>query len=214
MFPACERCNSGSRKTDEIVALLSLMDPNLPVFEGQERTLWEKRIQSANAKHPGLFQEMLGFSATEKKTRARTLGVERAPGETFADLPFMRVTPSLDAMVREFAAKVTKALHFEHTGVIVPSGAFMKLSWWTNATAMEGSLPEALFQMPFNGASTKRGSVDLSDQFTYRWLVTEDGASGAFICTFRFAFGFAGVVAFPPSELARAVEAGEVPTAG
>ncbi len=143
VFPACVNCNSGSREADNWAGFLSMMDPNID-WPDSELEKNVKRLVSLDRASPGLIKEFFGTSAVEKKSMARRLKMERARGETYADLPLVKIPEVAHEWMSVFAPKLTKALHFEHTQRIPPSNVGLNYWWYTNANQLEGKVPQII----------------------------------------------------------------------
>lgn len=108
-----------------------------------------------------------------------------------------------DSAVRVFANKLVRALHFEHTGKIVPSNAAVRVFWFTNAQQMAGTIPEEIFTTLPGFAALKRTRVDLTDQFNYRYQVSDDGQLGMYTAWLRFSFCIHVMLTFDPDLFGR-----------
>lgn len=197
VFPACAGCNSRSREADNWAGFLSMMDPNIDWPENElEKNV--KRLVSLDRVSPGLIQELFEGSAIEKKSMARRLKMKREPGQTFADLPVVKVPAVAHEWMDVFAPKLTKALHFEHTHRIPPSNAGLNYWWYTNASQLEGKIPQ-IINSDFGFPNVQRANVDISGQFNYRYQVSNEGDMGLFVIGFRFAFMIISVITFDPA---------------
>ncbi len=203
VFPACASCNSGSREADNWAGFLSMMDPNINQPESQfEKNL--KRLKSLDQTSPGLIRESFGSTAIEKKSMARRLRMNRELGQTYADLPLVKIPVAAQKWMDVFAPKLTKALHFEHTNRIPPSNAGLQYWWFTNANQLEGNVPQ-IINNDFGYPSVKRANVDLSGQFNYRYQVSNNGEMGLFVIGFRFAFMIISAITFDPAVTERVI---------
>lgn len=203
VFPACETCNSGSREADNWVGFLSRMDPTLTWPDGDiEKNI--KRLVSLDRSNPGLIKELFGSSSLVKKSMARRLKMEREPGQTYADLPLVKVPAAAHDWMDIFAHKLTKALHFEHTRCIPPSTAGLHYWWFTNANQLEGTIPKVI-NGDFGFPQVRRANVDLSGQFNYGYQVSSDGHMGLFVIGFRFAFTIISTITFDPEVADRII---------
>lgn len=197
VFPACANCNSGSRAADNWAGFLSMMDPNIDWPDSElEKNI--KRLLSLDRASPGLIKEFLGSTALEKKSMARRLKMKREVGQTYADLPLVKIPAAAHEWMDVFAPKLTKALHFEHTHRTPPLNAGLSYWWFTNASQLEGKVPQ-IINGDFGFPNVQRANVDLSEQFNYRYQVSSDGEMGLFVISFRFAFMIISVIAFDPA---------------
>lgn len=201
-FPACGRCNSGSRGIDKFVSFLARMNSG-PHFKYSDEEIRKTASlkQSLEREHPALLQEMFGLGAVEKKAFARRIGYELPKGKTSRDLPFMRVPPLAQMMLKLFGAKLAKAVHFKHTGRIVPSGAAVLPEFQGNAAAMVAPFPDELLSSMTHAGPMKSATIDLSPQFSYLYSVTADGAVASYVFRFAETFQLLVLLNFDAAEL-------------
>lgn len=200
MFPACQPCNNGSASDDALVAFLARCNTALE-GGGPEAKEWE-RYQAALKEHfPGIVNEMI-MSANEVRRWMQKRGVARPEGVAYGEVPIIKIPKVIVAAVSRFNEKLLRALHYKHTGKIVPGTAWTFCKWWTNANLMAGEFPRELAEMMPGRASLRRGQVLLTDQFSYAFAVGEEGTLGAYLSAFRTSFAVAAVVVFDPSLMA------------
>lgn len=201
VYPACAACNAGSRLADNWAGFLSMMDPTIDWSPAQlEKNI--KRLVALDSAHPGLIREFFGSTAMEKRAMARRLKMQREPGQTFADLPIVKIPEVAHQWMDIFAPKLTKALHFEHTRCIPHPNVGLRYWWFTNASQLEGKVPQ-IINSDFGFPSVQRANVDLSDQFHYAYQVSSDGEMGLFVIRFRFAFMIISAITFDPTVAER-----------
>jgi hypothetical protein len=158
---------------------------------------------------PGLLR-VLG--PDEKNGFIRSRGLWVPVGRAFPQhLPMVAIDPQIagtavDAVFR----KLMCALHYKHTGNILPADATITVKWTTNA-----GLPEFMTEdmKAFVAGLTEKPSLvrngtDLSDQFDYRYSKADDGSASAYFIKFRQSLFGAGVVLSKPG--AAVDEAAEV----
>lgn len=204
VFPSCFACNSGSRLSENWIAVLARIhsqhSPNDEVAVRELRKVARPIIK------PGVLKSML-LSANQKRELARRANLQLPPGGTYAELALMAVPKEAVKAVREFAVKIAKALHFLHTGRIVPEQAAIQHHWFTNFSQLEGKIPDDIFTIPNNAARLHRAKVDLSDQFNYRYAIADNGELSMFTVWFRASFCIAVFVTFDPKIMASATAA-------
>lgn len=188
VFPACQACNLASRDVDRWIALLSRMSAGDELDSELMASESARLMRQVAVKDRDLMRQMSSITTNEKRHRAKRMGLTLAPGELYRDLPFVSVPPALNDKVQYFATKLGKALHFEHTGSIVPNGAEINVRWFTNVNELENTIPEDAFKLAKGTVTLTRGKRDLSDQFNYRYTHSEDGALGIYTTWFRFSF--------------------------
>lgn len=202
VFPACVSCNAGSRVADNWVALLSRIHSVVPMDDEKSRAVFERLARPLMK--PDVIKAM-ELSANKKRNLARRVGLQLAPGETYAELGLMTVPPAASEAVGVFAAKIGKALHFMHSGRIVPVQAAIEHRWFTNYNYAEGRIPDEVFTIPANGAVLQSARVDLSDQFNYRYALSDDGELSMFTLWFRLSFCVVVAITFDPLVMVRVI---------
>ena len=114
------------------------------------------------------------------------------------DAGLMRVNgPIVSRHMQIFGAKFGFAMHFEATGHRVPDEGGVQSTWFSNVQAANGGLPEELFEMLPGGEprTLKQGKKEVSGQFGYQWVLTEEGDHALFYGVFHDAFAIAAVSA-------------------
>ena len=201
VFPACMACNAGSKLAENWVALLSRLHPDADMDDEYSRPELEKLARPLLTPHVLRSMEL---SVVRKRQLARRAGIRPAAGETFADLPMIAIPEPATLAIPVFARKIAKALHFMHTGCIVPSSAAIEHRWYTNFNGVEQSIPEDIFTVPSGIANLRRASVDLSNQFNYKYAAASSGDLSIFTIWFRFSFCINILLAFDPQVMERA----------
>jgi hypothetical protein len=143
------------------------------------------------------------ISANRKRELARRASLAPEPGQAYGDLPLVRVPEPARLAVPVFAEKLAKALHFTHSGRIVPAEAAMQHRWFTNFNEIEGTIPKDIFTVPPGFPNVRRTAVDLSDQFNYRYAMADTGDLSVFTVWFRFSFCINVAVVFDPAVMDR-----------
>lgn len=196
VFPACMRCNSGSKESENWIALLSCMHgldaAETPRIAGEFMRIGRSLLK------PAILKEML-LSSSAKRQLTRKIGADLEPGQTFSEFPLVRVPSAATAAVPVFAAKLAKALHFMHTDRVVPNEAAIEHRWFTNYNSAEGKVPEEIFTVPTGAPALRRGKVDLGGQFNYRFGVANNGELSMFTIWFRSSFCMVVMITFDPA---------------
>jgi len=88
------------------------------------------------------------------------------------------------------------ALHYKHTGDILPADAEITVKWATNAALPEFMTDDlkALVAGLTGKPTLVRNAKDLADQFDYRYRIAEDLSASAYFIKFRQSLFGAGVV--------------------
>ncbi|WP_316228478.1 hypothetical protein [Bradyrhizobium sp. SZCCHNR1039] len=197
-FPACEPCNKKSKDQEHVLTTLVRLKQ-----DGQQNSQREvdfaKYAKAMKNNFPGLLR-VLG--PNEKQGFVKSRGVFVPVGRAFPlQLPMVTIDPKIaGAAVDGVFRKLMCALHYKHTGNILPADAEITVKWSTNA-----GLPDFLtdeMKAFIAGLTEKptlvRNGKDLSDQFDYRYKVADDLSASAFFIKFRQSLFGAGVVLSKP----------------
>jgi hypothetical protein len=197
-FPACEPCNKKSKDHEHVLTTLVRLKGD-GQQDGQREVDFAKYAKAMRNNFPGLLR-VLG--PDEKKGFVKSRGVFVPVGRAFPlQLPMVTIDPKIaGAAVDGVFRKLMCALHYKHTGNILPVDAEITVKWATNA-----GLPEFLtdeVKAFIAGLTEKptlvRNGKDLSDQFDYRYKVADDLSASAYFIKFRQSLFAAGVVMSKP----------------
>lgn len=112
-FPACEACNQGTRKYDDIFGFYTM------ALDYDNSNLDEKTF---NARIRGLinnYPEALPkfeLTANEKRRKLRSMGIERQPGNFLSDFGIFKTTPDLERSMNIAIRKLTCATYYKEVG--------------------------------------------------------------------------------------------------
>jgi hypothetical protein len=193
-FPACLTCNNGSAGDDALIAFLSRMNPGRDHTPTEEKE-WAKLLASLQEHYPGVTRGML-LGANEVRRWMTDRKVPKPPGKAYGEMPIIKIPKLLVTAVERFNAKLLRALHYKHTGRIVPSGAWTRTRWWTNANLAAGEFPQDIANLIPGVAVLQRGKVSLQKQFSYKFGVGDNGQMGAYLAALGGAFATVGLVVF------------------
>lgn len=197
VFPACISCNQSTVKEEAIVAMLSRFDPTSKDADESSARL----IKAFAESYPELARGMV-MTANEARRSLKKLGLEKPSEIGYGELPLVKLPREIDAVVRRFGVKLVKALHYKHSGRIVPGDAGILTYWHTNAQHMAGKFPDEVAEIFKGVVLPMRDSTPLHDQFSYRYAVSDDGSLGGYVVFFRRAFSITGMLSFDASHLA------------
>jgi hypothetical protein len=175
-FPACDRCNIGTRDDDLLIAMLARVDPleNRGDRDGKMPGLMAR----AHKRHPGMFERMLAIGED---------GQPQASGE-------WQITNEMRQAVDVLAAKLAKGIYWRHTRDIFPNDGGLAMTWYTNAdVACDGGykLFESLQHLAGNAPLLTRSGTYLNDQFEYKFSLSPEKHILTMQAKFGNAFGFA-----------------------
>lgn len=199
VFPACRECNSGSSDDDVWVAFLAHLNGGDDRLQQYKRVLYKLRQIAA----PSL-NEMFGLGPVAARAAARRLNMRPAPGQTYRDLPLVKVPEAAHRAVGSLAGKLTKALYHRATGNVFPVQGGIMYHWFTNAQMMEhGQIPalEVLRGIAAMLPPVVRNGKDLSDQFQCLHSSDEPGELHVLQVAFGRVFGFVSMASTNPGQL-------------
>lgn len=183
-----------------MVALFSRINPGRD-WRDREHDEFVRLLRAFNERHPNDAQKAL-LSANEKRRLLQRYEVEKPAWMAYGEVPILRIPPLWKQAVERFARKLALALHYKHTGKIVPKGAWILTDSWTNFHRASGHFPAEIWDQLPTSAQLKRGNVSLNDQFHYSYGISDDGTLGAYFSTFRISFAVIGLIAFDPTQMA------------
>lgn len=201
VFPACQSCNDITRLEEQFIAVLARAYPD-PQTESQQQEV-QKLFQGVANNTPALLVEMQ--PSAEQLERTSTIAGREE------DMGALNVSgPLVNACVRRFALKLVCALHYIHSGKIIPDTGGVFARWYTNANKMDGTLPTEIFQITQERPVIKRQRTNLGQQFEYEYAIGEDGRIGAYFITFRFSFAIQAFVHLEASRMHDVIPATEI----
>jgi hypothetical protein len=183
-FPACLACNNGTGDSDLVAAMLarSWPDTNSDLQKNEV-----KKILAGVANNvPGLIEEMIPDRAAEKLARKRL----NIPDDAH---PF-RAGPMLNKHILTFAAKLGFALHYEINGTPIPKGGGALVMWFSNVQALNGQIPQELFDLLPSTKTLQQGAKSVGEQFQYAHATGERGHM-LYFASFNTSFAVAGATA-------------------
>jgi len=209
-FPACGYCNDASTKSEQVVAMLSLVWPD-PRTESEEDEII-RAMQGLKNNQPALVDELLeawegrGVGETDtmvSRRIARKMNLTLAPGMTYADLGVVKANgPLLSAAMDVYARKLLCALYYLYSGgVIVCRDSAMSYVWFSNAQGASSEVPTEIMTPLMASGSIIRSNQFLGDQFSVEYAMSDDKNDAVFRATFRQAFMIIGFVRRPASQL-------------
>jgi len=96
----------------------------------------------------------------------------------------MKIPPEMGEAYTRYGTKLAKALHYLHTKRIAPSTAAIKVRALTNADLIKLPFSADILNILTSGAQVRRGNTSLTDQFSYKYAITDDAEASAFWVTF------------------------------
>jgi hypothetical protein len=153
---------------------------------------------------PGFIEGMFQRTSIEARRLGRKVGLRPGPGETYKELPVVKLPMEAHKSVSVLAAKLTKAIYFKQTSAIFPRDGGIMFQWFTNAQKMEHgriALLDALAHFTAMSAPKRRNGKDLTDQFDYKYSIDAFGELHILQVVFGDVFGFVAIFSQVPGRL-------------
>jgi hypothetical protein len=184
-FPACEACNNNTSHSDLAAAMLSRIWPDGETETHKHEV--KKLMDAVSNNIPGVLTEMYIGRAGQKLARKQN----NLPPDTHT----LRMDgPLLTAHLETFAAKIGFALHYDVRGAPVPSSGGVRAMWFSNLQALNGQIPDILFEMLPSPSTLRQGSKSVEKQFLYSYATGESDHM-LYFASFRESFAVAGITA-------------------
>jgi hypothetical protein len=112
-----------------------------------------------------------------------------------SDVPVVGLgEPEFLLAIKAFATKLFCALHYKHTGGIVPATGVIASWFFSNVQVFDGKIPEGILSILQNSPTLARSNNDLHDQFSYQFTVAAEKTTSIYFCSFRESFALIGMV--------------------
>lgn len=144
--------------------------------------------------HPELYREMQP-SVRQYRDARKKYGLEPPVGEPITAIPVLSVAgPRIHKAVEQFSRKLFCALFYKHTGSVLGATGCIAMRWYTNIQIDANEIDQTVAKITPYLPKFERATMELSDQFFYRWGVTDTKRMGAFLAFFRESFAVLGIV--------------------
>ena len=184
-YPSCEQCQSDTRKSEHLVGLFARMYPDAQTNEERKETA--DYIRGIKNNFPDIVQWLL-ISREDEILERRNYDVN-IPGRLIS-----LGHPNVINHLTRYAVKLTISLHFEETKRVLDHKTNIIAGFFTNAEAMSGKIPD-MARFGLSSAKTiRQGRKNVSGQFDYHSISSEDGALGIYYSYFRGSFCTVGIV--------------------
>jgi hypothetical protein len=191
-FAACAECNRNASRFEMVAAIIGRISPDKDSPEWVVE--WGKFLREADSNNPGLLEELQPSLRQLREARAIP---------NFENSGALNVAgPIVQNSIRAFGAKLGLALHYHHTGRIVPNGGAVAVKWFSNHDKLTGRFPDSLLNILSARQTLKQGRFSVGDQFQFSSAVANTGQLAAYLATFNFAFATLSVVAESKEKLA------------
>lgn len=183
VFPACDHCNNSTSKDEFLLAWLVRI--NLAGYpEGAEKE-FDRICRDLQRIAPEVWATIRLHGRVETRRLIRDNKLPNRGLFPGVDIVHSMTAPPavMDAADR-YAVKLAKALHYFHTGHVVPLNAAVKVKVLTNAEALSATYLDQVLQALTAEPQIRRAQTSLNGQFDYNYVVVEEGAASAFVVSF------------------------------
>lgn len=196
-FPACKSCNRITRLDEKVVAFLSRIRSSNDGQQTPAQIAEMRRCMAAmHSDYPEAYKS-LRPSSNEVRRFLKERGIERTPNTTLSEVPILSIgRPEFIIPIRNFGIKLFCALHYKHTGTIVPVQWVVAMRMITNA--QQNLLTEEIFKVLGGRPTLVRSRNELHDQFSYVFAVASERSMSAYLCKFRESFLLMGIIGGNP----------------
>jgi hypothetical protein len=178
-FPACEPCNSLSKTSERVLAVL--VHGHAGAEDETNRAAYRANLESVRREFPDEVRDLIPSSRDIRNTFKRKKLVP-PEGVPFADIPMVRFGgPFWDRHLEMFSRKLLLALHYQCFHRILPPSGGMWIFLHTNVNLVAGDFPKEVIDLTHNIALPRRGRRNLHDQLVVRWTYTEETPTAVFV---------------------------------
>ena len=191
-FPACDSCNSSTRHDEQIVAMLSIIYPDASTDAQKQQV--EERMSAVAHNYPEVIEEMQ-LSEEQLKSFLRKHKVSLPEGTSTSDVPLLSLKGRrLNQAVESFGRKLFSALHYKHTNQIIPQEGGIALIWYSNIQIKDQEIPQEFAKVLNRFPTIIRCNTSLHEQFFYRFGISANKETAAYLVFFRESFAMLGWV--------------------
>lgn len=182
VFPACSVCNEAS-SLDELV-MGWLVRIRLDDYSQADLKEAVSAIEKLRRRRPEWVAEMQELSEPAKQ---KLLIDTRRPASTFpkGEVFAMSVPQEFNDAMSRYAEKLGRALFYFHTGKIVPTHGLVRATALTNTEFATPNFPIDAFNFLSSTPALTRSGKSLEDQFAYRYALSDDRSTAAFLVQFQ-----------------------------
>ena len=186
-FPSCKICNFGARHVDLIAGFFSrINDLETPEITAQESY---DLLTAIGNNIPKVLDEWRMHDITADEIAEANPNIDPQGGLLkFSDGPL--TNKYLDI----FSAKLGLALHYEISGRPLNPQGGIAMNWFSNYQKFTGQFPDEIMELFPEFKTLKNGIREVSSQFQYAWIISEDGSYGAYFTSFRMSFATLAIV--------------------
>ncbi|MHA1524459.1 MAG: hypothetical protein ACTSY1_08650 [Alphaproteobacteria bacterium] len=184
--PACKQCQEYSKKHELVASMIARIFPDAST-PTQKREI-PKIMRRANKAVPGLLEELRPSPRQQSMMPEIQKREPNAAGVLNVSGPL--VNTSLDIV----GIKMTIALHYEKTRIIVPKDGAISIRIYSNYDALDGKIPKKLMKILGPEDTLQQGKWSVSNQFSYAYAISDTKQNAIYFSTFRYSFAVLGIV--------------------
>ena len=185
VFPACNDCNRATKDDENILGAVLRM--TLAEHDEIDQREFRSHLQAVRNNYPGVLESM-DMSATEKRSAVRKFGLRLADGQTFSNLPMVKLADAVKGSIDRVFFKLGCALHYRYVGKLIPPEGVVISEFRTNVAQVVQPVPESMLRLTPQIATPTRNKRLLNDQFTYRYNFSVEIEAAVFNCVIRDSF--------------------------
>ena len=146
-FPACEACNRLTRYDEIIIAMLARMrnhgDSTTPMQDHEMR----RALAGVRNNFPNAYRAMVP-SANYVRRFLKNTGREKPPDMALSEVPLVKLgQPEFLQAIRAFSTKLFCALHYKHSGRVVPATGAICGWFFSNVQVFDGMIPKEILSI-------------------------------------------------------------------
>jgi hypothetical protein len=176
------RCNNETSRDEALFAWLVRI--RLSDFSQAAEREFERYTFELTRRFPEIWAGIEIHSRVETRRLVREMKFSPSMLGVTDLVHSMDLPDQVMVVAQRYGAKLGKALHYLHSGKIVPVVAVIDSKVFTNANALGPSFPGDIFSVLSSEADIRRASTSLKNQFDYQYVVLEDGEASAFVISF------------------------------
>lgn len=184
VFPACQKCNAESSDDEIVVSIIGTISENHKKTDTQTKE-FKRRIANFARQRPDLYQSLKFLSRSSEIQKFKQNNIPAWNPNTNLQRKMVLMPKEMMEMTSNFGIKLGKALHYLHSGKIVPQAAIIKSKAFTNAeiTKLDEDFTEKINLIP-HAPGIVRSTKPLNDQFAYKYVFTDNHMQSVFAVVF------------------------------
>jgi len=202
VFPACMTCNAGASDDELVMAVLVRMGNQNDQTDDHEKEI-EKALSGLRFRLPTIFHSLKEISRVDTRRFLRSRGIQGTVIPGLGEAYLLRVPAEVIAVTERYAAKLGKALHYLHTGKVVPATGAVVTRVFTNGDLLNSNVPDKFFAVLGGVPVLKRDVTPLESQFTYRFGIASAGEGAGYWIRFGESMAMIATVFLDEAEYLR-----------